>query len=222
MAIVWPCSLSLDAYAAAGRELEIPRPDCPKCSAPMTRWSGYRRHVREAGSTHKIFVPRLRCGACAVTHALLPSFCLVKRLDAADGIGQVIEAVIDRVSGVRPVAARLQIPHTTARDFVRRFVARTADLALAFSSLCVELGGEPPASSDDPMRGALSALRVAFGRAAELPGWVVLGLWRFCSAVCGGRLIATNTISPYLMVGKRRFMPPVPNRQRKGTEDDRT
>ena len=221
MAIVWPCSLSLDAYVAADRELEVPRPRCPECSAPMTRWSGYRRHVREAGSTRKIFVPRLRCAPCRVTHALLPSFCLLQRLDAADAIGEVIEAVTDAVSGVRPIAARLQIPYTTARDFVRRFVARTAELALAFSSLCVELGGEPPASGD-PVRGALLALRAAFDRAMDLPGWVVLGLWRFCSAVCGGRLIATNTISPYLVVGKRRFMPPVPNRQRKGTENDRT
>jgi hypothetical protein len=29
--------------------------------------------------------------------------------------------------------------------------------------------------------------------------------------VSGGRLIATNTDSPYLVVGKRRFMPPVPS-----------
>jgi hypothetical protein len=28
--------------------------------------------------------------------------------------------------------------------------------------------------------------------------------------VSGGRLIAVNTDSPWLIVGKRRFMPPVP------------
>jgi hypothetical protein len=37
-----------------------------------------------------------------------------------------------------------------------------------------------------------------------------LGAWRFASSVTGGTLLAANTISPWLVVGKRRFMPPVP------------
>jgi hypothetical protein len=28
--------------------------------------------------------------------------------------------------------------------------------------------------------------------------------------VCGGSLLSTNTNSPWLVIGKRRFMPPVP------------
>src|SRR5665213_970053 len=104
VAIVWPCPLSLDAYVAQGREIEIPEQFCPGCTGPMTRWSGYRRFVREAGRAQAIFVARLRCRACAVTHALLPSFCLLKRLDAAPTIGRVIEAVLDKASGVRPLA----------------------------------------------------------------------------------------------------------------------
>jgi hypothetical protein len=49
VAIVWPCPLAVDAYAAAGREVGLPRPDCPSCAAPLVFWSQYRRHVREAG-----------------------------------------------------------------------------------------------------------------------------------------------------------------------------
>ncbi len=56
----------------------------------------------------------------------------------------------------------------------------------------------------------MAAIRVAFAAAAALPGWAGLGAWRFASAVSGGTLIAANTTSPFLMVGKRRFMPPVP------------
>ena len=58
MAIVWPCPLAVDAYAAAGRDLGFPRPDCPSCAGPLVFWSGYRRYVREAGRYWKIFVPR--------------------------------------------------------------------------------------------------------------------------------------------------------------------
>jgi len=46
------------------------------------------------------------------------------------------------------------------------------------------------------------------------PGLVICGRWQYISAVTGGRLIATNTNSPYLIVGTRRFMPPVPQRGR--------
>jgi hypothetical protein len=73
VAIVWPCPLPVDVYVAAGRGVEFPRPECPSCAGPLVLWSGYRRHRRAAGRCRKIFVPRLRCGRCRVTHALLPA-----------------------------------------------------------------------------------------------------------------------------------------------------
>ena len=57
---------------------------------------------------------------------------------------------------------------------------------------------------------ALAAVGAAFEAAAELPGWLAVGLWRFVSSVSGGRLIAANTTSPWLVAGNRRFMPRVP------------
>ena len=210
MAIVWPCPLSVDAYAAAGREVEFPRPDCPSCAGPLVFWSGYRRHVRACGRCRKIFVPRLRCGGCRVTHALLPAFVLAWRLDAAEAVGTVITAVAGGACGVRPAAARLGVPYATARGWCRRFAARAPELGVAFAALAVELGGEPVRPAAEPGRFALAAIGAAFGAACALPGWAGLGAWRFASAVTGGRLIAANTISPYLIVGRRRFMPPVP------------
>src|ERR1022692_4265335 len=115
VSIVWPCPLPADVYAAAGREVEFPRPDCPSCAVPMVFWSGYRRYVREAGCCWKIFVPRVRCGPCAVSHALLPAFVLVKRLDAAEVIGGVVAEVAGGACGVRPAAARAGVPYTKAR-----------------------------------------------------------------------------------------------------------
>jgi hypothetical protein len=210
VAIVWPCPLPVDAYAAAGRRVEFPRPGCPLCAGPLVFWSGYWRHVRAAGRCRKVFVPRLRCGPCGVSHALLPAFVLAWRLDVAETVGAVIAEVAGGGCGVRPAAARAGVPHTTARGWVRRFSARAGELGTAFAALAVELGGDAVRPPAEAARFALAGIRAAFGAAAGLPGWLAVGVWRFASSVSGGRLIAASTGSPYLVAGRRRFMPPVP------------
>lgn len=211
MAIVWPCPDSVDVYVAAGRAVEVPRPDCPRCGSVMTFWSGYWRHVRAAGRRSKIFVPRARCRRCTASHAVLPAFVLAGRFDVVDTVGAVLVEVIEGVTGARPAAARVGVPHTTARGWLRRFGVRASELAVSFAALAVELGGEPVTPVGDVRCWALAAIRAAFSAAAALPGWCAVGCWRFASSVSGGRLIAANTTSPYLVVGKRRFMPPVPH-----------
>jgi uncharacterized protein DUF6431 len=208
--MVWPCPLPVDAYARAGREIEFPRPDCPSCAGPLVFWSGYRRHVRAAGCCARIFIPRVRCGPCRVTHALLPAFTLAWRLDAAEVIGSVLAGVAGGRCGVRPAAARAGVPYTTARGWVRRFAACAPRIGAGFAALAVELGGEPFAPPAGAARFALAAIGAAFAGAASLPGWSGLGSWRFASSVSGGTLIAANITSPFLVVGRRRFMPPVP------------
>ena len=212
MAIVWPCPLPVDAYVAAGHEVEFPRPVCPSCAGPLVSWSGYWRHVREAGRCRKIFVPRLRCGPCRVTHALLPAFALAWRLDVAEAVGAVIGQVAGGVCGVSPAAARAGVPDPTARRCERHptFRRRAPELGVAFAALAVELGGQAIVPAGQAARFALAAITAAFDAAAGLPGWAAIGLWRFAPSVSGGRLIAANTGSLFFMVGKRRFMPPVP------------
>ena len=212
MTIVWPCPLSVDAYASLGKNVEVPRPDCPGCSAAMIFWSGYSRPVRVLGACVRLFVRRARCRSCAVTHALLPGFALVRRLDVVETIGQAIEAVTGRRAGVRPVARELGVPHTTARGWLRRFAMRAGELAISFAALAVDLGAvEVSGARLGGPSSAVGALAQAIGAACALPGWALLGPWRFSSVVSGGMLLATNTISPYLVVGRRRFMPPVPS-----------
>jgi hypothetical protein len=109
---------------------------------------------------------------------------------------------------VRPAAAAAGVPHTTARGWVRRFAARAGDLAVSFSALAVELGGEVVRLFPDPLRSAVMAIGAAFTAAAGLPGWAALGRWRFACAVTGGSLLAANASSPFLIIGERRFMPP--------------
>jgi hypothetical protein len=210
VAIVWPCPLTVDSYVVAGRGVEFPRLECPSCAGPMGLWSGYWRYVRAAGRCRKIFVPRERCGCCQVSHALLPAFVLAWRLDTAETVGAVIGEVAGGACGIRPAAERAGVPHTTARGWLRRFRCRAAATGVAFAALAVELGGEAIGPAAGPGRFALAAIGGAFEAAGALPGWAGLGVWRFASSVSGGRLIAANIISPYLIVGRRRFMPPIP------------
>ena len=209
MAIVWPCTLSVDAYAAAGRDVEVPRAQCPSCQGPMMFWSGYTRFVRHEGGAHKIWIPRGACVPCGGTHALLPAFVARNRLDSIETIGDALESVTSGENGVRPAADRLGVPPSTARGWLRSFGRRAPSLALSFAALAVELGGEALTPRGDPRRAALAAIVGAWKAACALPGWLAVSWWRFCSAVCGGTLVATNTNSPYLLVGRRRFMPPV-------------
>jgi hypothetical protein len=143
-----------------------------------------------------------------VTHALLPAFVLAWRLDVVESAGAVIGQVARGGCGVRPAAAAAGVPYTTARGWARRFAGRAGELAVSFSALAVELGGEVVRPQPDRRRHAVAAIAAAFTAAAELPGWAVLGRWRFASAVTGGSLIAANATSPFLTIGRRRFMPP--------------
>jgi len=60
----------------------------------------------------------------------------------------------------------------------------------------------------DRLRSAVAAISAAFTAAAVLPGWAGLGAWRFAAAVTGGSLLAANASSPFLIIGRRRFLPP--------------
>ena len=164
MSIVWPCPLTVDAYALMGRAVKVPRPQCPSCLVPAGFWSGYWRHVRRLAAERKIFIPRVRCGSCGVTHAVLPAFVLVRRLDAAESAGAVIGQVASGVSGVRPAAAGIGVPYTTARGLVRRFAERAGELAVSFAALCAELGGEAVRPDPDRRPGGLP------GRSARRSG----------------------------------------------------
>ena len=208
MSMVWPCPLTVGAYASMGRAVKVPRPECPSCLGPVVFWSGYWRHVRRRERERKIFIPRVRCRGCGVSHALLPAFVLARRLDAAEPAGLVIGQVAGGACGVRRAAAAAGVPFTTARGWVRRFAGRAGELAVSFSALAAELGGEVVRPLPDPLRAAVAAIGAAFTAAAGLPGWAVLGRWRFACAVTGGSLLAANASSPFLIIGRRRFMPP--------------
>lgn len=141
---------------------------------------------------------------------MLPAFVLVGRLDVAETVGQVLAEVAGGRCGVRPSAARMGVPYTTARGWWRRFASGATRWAVAFAALAVELGEAAVRPLSSSAGWALAGIGAAWRAAAGLPGWAQVGLWRFISTVTGGKLIATNTDSLWLIVGSRRFMPPTP------------
>ncbi len=90
MSIVWAWPLDIEAYIEQGRSIVAPRPPCPECQGQTGGWSGYERHLREK-TDWLIWIPRVRCRVCGVTHALLPWFVLAWRWDEVEVIGRGLE-----------------------------------------------------------------------------------------------------------------------------------
>ncbi|MGH9156680.1 MAG: DUF6431 domain-containing protein [Acidimicrobiales bacterium] len=207
VAIVWPCPLTVDEYESAGRDVDVPRPDCPTCSNPMIFWSGYSRVVRD-GDDRRIWVRRSKCLPCRVTHCLLPAFCLLGRLYGVEVIGPAVAAIVDgRLT--REVAEEAGFPYTTVRGWRRRHCDRAPTLAAGFAAVAVELGVAAPALAARAERAAMEALGAAWA-AARRRFSAVAGLWRFWSLVSGGAALATTTDTPWTSVGGRRLIPPTP------------
>lgn len=210
MAIVWPCPVSVDVYVAAGRDVGAPRLPCPGCEVPLGFWSGYRRSVRVGGSCYRLWIPRARCSACSVSHALVPSFLLVGRLDVVDAVGEALAATSSG-SPVGRAAGGLGVPFTTVRGWVRRFAERAGRWLSGFAALTVELGGvTPPRWPAMAAAAAVAAIGWAHRAATVRHPVLTPPLWWFVSVVSGGALITTNTDPPWRVFGNRRFIPPAP------------
>jgi len=190
VAIVWPCPLNVDEYAAAGRDVEVPRVACPECRRPMTFRSGYWRKADR--DRLRFFVCRGQCRPCDRSHALLPAFCLLGRLDTVEVIG----AVLARVAagwGVRRAAAEAGVPHSTARDWRRRHRARAPALAVGLAGLVAALGGPAPRLSGEPERAAVEAVGACWAAASRRFGERTPPLWRMWSLLTGGTALGTAT-----------------------------
>jgi hypothetical protein len=195
MAIVWPTELDVDMYVAAGREVVVPRPDCPRCRQPMPFWGWYERDVRVSAEViHRLSVRRARC--CEGTHALLPGFLTWGRLDAVEVIGSALETMCGGV-GMRRSAGGLGLAHTTVRDWRRRFACRAELLAVGFSRFCVAVGDLAPRIGGRPEAVAVAAAKAAWSAARRRFGDGVGGLWRLANAVVGGHLLSTNMDPPW-------------------------
>jgi transposase-like protein len=165
---------------------------CPHCGGPTGPWSGYLRHLRD-DELHRIFVPRVRCKRCRRTAALLPWFVTPYRWDTVEVIGRALELAVSG-QGVRRIAATLERPETTVREWCRRFRAVAGSLAAVLLSAAVRSGWsgfDLPVAPGPRCLAAAAALRAAWARRHG-----PVGVWRLASLVTGGAWLAPNTTSP--------------------------
>jgi hypothetical protein len=145
---------------AAGRGPGRPRgARCPDCYGLLRgQWRGYARNVRLGRRVVRLEIARSVCGSCRRTHALLPSICVPRRLDGAPSLYLAL-ALAARGRGHRPIAARLGLPATTVRGWLRGLRQGAPAQAARLWTLAERLGhraGRPP-----PVRGALGELHRA-------------------------------------------------------------
>lgn len=196
VAIVWACALGVTAYAAAGQGVVVPRLACPDCRRPLWRWGGYWRWLRGPGEgERRLWVRRGRCRVCRRSHALLPDFVLVGRLDRVEVIGRGLILAASGV-GARRVAAQIGVPFTTVRSWWRRFRARAPTLVAAFVAFAVSVDGTPVDAVSGDASSVVEALAAAWKRACCRWGGRVGTPWRLGNRVTGGALLATNRGSP--------------------------
>ena len=197
MAIVWQTPLGVESYVALGRALEVPRFSCPACGKPMSFWGWSERDLRAVRS-HRLAVRRQRCRPCGTSHDVLPSFITHGRLDAIGVIGAALEAMVGAAGrGTRTVAQRAGLPHTTVRDWRRRFMSRAEVLSTGASRAVVALGGVVPRLAGTPGAVAIGALRAAWREALRRSRGAVGSLWRFANGLVGSHLLSTNINPPW-------------------------
>jgi hypothetical protein len=138
-------------------------------------------------------VPRVRCRACGRTDALLPWFVLPYRYDSVDVIGAALERH-GAGAGVRRIAAELDRPATTVREWVRRFVATAAERARVLLAAAVTTGWSGFDLPVAPGPRCLAAVGAVASAHARRHGPVAP--WQVAALITGGSLLAPNTTSP--------------------------
>ena len=180
----------VESDLASGRLL------CPACGVGvLARWGFARfRSLRDGRG----FRPRRGiCGqeGCRTTHVLLPDVCLLDRVDAAEVIGSVLEAIVVAKEKLEDVAVGAGIPVETVRGWSKRLRKVAGAIAAHFSRWLLAL--MPGRRLPEPL--AASAYAIELVGAAARAASLCLGRrppWSWASALSGGRLFS-NTKSPW-------------------------
>jgi hypothetical protein len=169
---------------------------CPVCLQPLSPWGwGRRRCLRTHEGLLSTKPRRSICYVCVKTHILLPTVALLRRFDVAEAIGEAL-ALKAAGWGHRRIAAGMDVPPTTVREWLRRLARRAEVIRRHFTALAYlldsSLGAIEPRGS--PEGDAVEAMVVAADCTARRFGPVPL--WQFVSGASGGRLLS-NTTSPF-------------------------
>lgn len=133
---------------------------CPACGGVLRPWGyGRERVVRNYGAYQRFRPRRTRCASCRLTHVLLPDQTLLRRLDHVEAIGSALAATATG-AGYRKVARRLDVPPSTVRHWISRFVVRAPDLLASTPALA-------PLAPNADRRALIRAAVEALGRSAD-------------------------------------------------------
>lgn len=173
------------------------RLECPGCAGVLGPWGWARLRVLRVrgGGVWRQRPRRSRCRGCGKTHVLLGAFGLLRRRDAVWSIGF---ALVARAAGhgFRWSAARLGVPDSTVRGWLRRFAVHAEAVRVWFTVLAHDL---------DPLLGRIFPTGSLFGDAVEAVGMAAraaekrLGSqdgWGFVSRASAGALLS-NTGCPW-------------------------
>lgn len=196
MAIVWHTHMTAREYAAAGDDLQVPRPCCGDCAEAMIFWGSYVRPVRVADAEFRLRIRRALCKKCRSSHALIPDLLAPGRLDIIEVIGHSIGQMADGATAAAS-ARSTGLPYTTVRDWRRRFVSRAQLLAAGFFAATVALGDLVPRMPADTVSAAVCAIGAA-ARAFRRRFGVAGGDWRLANLIVGGHLISANSEPPWI------------------------
>jgi hypothetical protein len=169
---------------------------CLGCGGELRPWGFARwRTLRDRGRPVRLRPRRSRCRGCRMSHVLLPTLVLLRRVDLAAVIGAALVARhVERRSRAEVVRAA-GAPWDTVRGWLRRFEERAVGIRAEFAALAQ--GWDAELSPIEP-RGsaALDALEaIGVAAAAAVHRFGPTPLWNLVAGASGGRLLA-NTSPP--------------------------
>lgn len=169
---------------------------CVGCGGELRPWGYARwRTLREHGRPVRLRPRRSRCRGCQVSHVLLPTLVLLRRVDLVAVIGAALVARHVEHRTRAEVARSAGAPWDTVRGWLRRFGERAVEIRADFATLAhhwdAELGPIEPRGST--VLDALEAIGVAAAAAVRRFG--PTPSWTLVAGASGGRLLS-NTSSP--------------------------
>jgi len=165
---------------------------CPVCVGVLRPWGHARLRVLRGEELSAAFRPRRgRCGSCLATQVLLPDFCLARRRDRVEVIGEALAAKAAG-AGYRGIAVRIGVPAGTVRGWLRRFGSVAEGIRAHFTVWAYRLDPVqvPIVPAGGAVADAVEAIAVA-ARAASLR-FGPRPPWAWAAAMSGGWLLATR------------------------------
>lgn len=168
---------------------------CPDCDGGVLAGWGHARSRPIAGTGQAVRPRRARCRGCRGTHVLLPVTLLLRRAYPAEVIWSALVAKAGG-AGHRTIAARLGVPASTVRGWLRALAGRCEQVRIWFVGIAITAGVDVrvPKASGSPWLDALAAIVAAtgsittrFGPAEVLGAVTAVGV---AVAGSGGRLLA--------------------------------